>query len=198
MKKKVVIIIAAVIAAIMIFAVIYALVSDPEGVKESLNETQSQTVSEALSDTSDTTSDVPTSNMPIIAGSNAYDFTISLKQNGMPESVRSNTSDGFQFTAINSDYSYTIQTDPQYQISYGKFMVLSEENGFLGFCASFPCDANSGKEAQSWVNEHIGEETSTTIGDTEFILSKGTQGPILEIKAIGRDEYVMNQLASVN
>ncbi len=196
MKKKVIIIIAAVIAAIMIFAVVYALVSDPEGVKESLTETTSSAqVSEA---TSGTTENTTTNNMPIVAGSNAYDFTVSLKQNGMPEAERSNTSDGFQFTAVNSDYSYTIQTDSQYQISYGEFMVLSEDNGFLGFCASFPCDANSGTEAQSWVNEHIGEETSTTIGDAEFILSNGDQGPILEIKAIGRDEYVMNQLTGEN
>lgn len=194
MKKKVIIIIAAVIAAIMIFAVVYALVSDPEGVKESLTETTSSAqVSEA---TSGITENTTTNNMPIVAGSNAYDFTVSLKQNGMPEAERSNTSDGFQFTAVNSDYSYTIQTDSQYQISYGEFMVLSEDNGFLGFCASFPCDANSGTEAQSWVNEHIGEETSTTIGDAEFILSNGNQGPMLEIKAIGRDEYVENKLIS--
>lgn len=194
MKKKVIIIIAAVIAAIMIFAVVYALVSDPEGVKESLTETTSSAqVSEA---TSGITENTTTNNMPIVAGSNAYDFTVSLKQNGMPEAERSNTSDGFQFTAVNSDYSYTIQTDSQYQISYGEFMVLSEDNGFLGFCASFPCDANSGTEAQSWVNEHIGEETSTTIGDAEFILSNGNQGPMLKIKAIGRDEYVENKLIS--
>lgn len=196
MKKKVIKIIAAIIAAIMIFAVVYALVSDPEAVKESLSETESQSASETLSDTSDTTSAASTSNMPIIAGSNAYDFTISLEQNGMPEAERSATSDGYSFTAADSDYSYSIETDSEYQISYGRFMVLSEDNGFLGFCASFPCDANSGTQAQSWVNDHVGEETSTTIGNAEFILSNGNQGPILEIKAIGRDEYVENKLIS--
>ena len=194
MKKKVIIIIAAVIAAIMIFAVVYALVSDPEGVKESLTETTSSAqVSEA---TSGTTENTTTNNMPIVAGSNAYDFTVSLKQNGMPEAERSATSDGYSFTAADSNYSYSIETDSEYRISYGRFMVLSEDNGFLGFCASFPCDANSGTEAQSWVNDHVGEETSTIIGSAEFILSNGNQGPILEIKAIGRDEYVENKLIS--
>ena len=197
MKKKVVLIIVAVIAAIMIFAVVYSLVTDPESVKEALTETESQSVSTIAPETSETTT-TPASNMPIIAGSNAYDFTVSLEQNGMPEAERSATTDGYSFTAVDSDYSYSIETDSEYQISYGKFMVLSEDNGFLGFCASFPCDANSGTEAQTWVNDHIGEETSTTIGNAEFILSNGNQGPILEIKAIGRDDYVMNQLTNKN
>lgn len=197
MKKKVVLIVVAIVALIMVFAVVYALVSDPEGVQESLTETESQSVSDTVPDTSEPSS-VLTSDMPIISGSNAYDFTESLEQNGMPEAERTSTTDGYSFSSVDADYSYSIETDTEYQISYGRFMVLSEDNGFLGFCASFPCDANSGTEAQSWVNNHIGKETSTTIGNAEFILSNGTQGPILEIKAIGRDDYVQNQIASEN
>ena len=46
-----------------------------------------------------------------------------------------------------------------------------------------------------WVNDNIGTNVGTTINGVDFILSVGNQGPILEIKADGRDEYLQQQLS---
>lgn len=133
--------------------------------------------------------------IPVVPGSNAYDITVSLKNNGLPEADRSDNSDGYTFSATNEQYSYTINTDKNYALSSAKYYVFEEDNGFLGFCASFPYDGSDGDSAMNWVNENIGTNASTTISGVDFILSVGNQGPILEIKAEGRDKYLQQQLS---
>ena len=73
--------------------------------------------------------------------------------------------------------------------------MFGDDNGFLGFCASFPYDGSDGNSAMKWVNDNIGTNVGTTINGVDFILSVGNQGPILEIKADGRDEYLQQQLS---
>lgn len=132
--------------------------------------------------------------MPVVAGSNAYDITVSLEKNGLPEAERSSTSDGYTFTATSSDYSYTINTDKDYALSSAEYYVFTEDNGFLGFCASFPYDAADSQAAMDWVNENIGNDAETTIGDAAFTLSNSESGPVLKVSAQGRDDYLMAKL----
>lgn len=132
--------------------------------------------------------------MPVVAGSNAYDITVSLENNGLPEAERSSTSDGYTFTATSSDYSYTINTDKDYALSSAEYYVFTEDNGFLGFCASFPYDAADSQAAMDWVNENIGNDAETTIGDATFALFNGESGPVLKVSAQGRDDYLMAKL----
>ena len=132
--------------------------------------------------------------MPVVAGSNAYDITTSLENNGLPEAERSSTSDGYTFTATSSDYSYTINTDKDYALSSAENYVFAEDNGFLGFCASFPYDAADSQTAMDWVNENLGNDAETTIGDATFTLSNGESGPVLKVSAQGRDDYLLAKL----
>lgn len=128
--------------------------------------------------------------VPVVAGSNAYDVTISLKKNGLPEATRSEMGeDCYIFSATNAQYSYEIQTDKDYAVGYMQCFVFDQDNGFLGFCASFPRDDGKSAEVQEWVNANVGTEAETVIGDATYTLSVGTQGPILTIKAAGWDEY---------
>lgn len=132
--------------------------------------------------------------MPVVVGSNAYDITVSLEKNGLPEAERSSTSDGYTFTATSPDYSYTINTDKDYALSSAEYYVFAEDNGFLGFCASFPYDAADSQAAMDWVNENIGNDAETTIGDATFTLSNGESGPVLKVSALGRDDYLLAKL----
>lgn len=132
--------------------------------------------------------------MPVVAGSNAYDITTSLENNGLPEAERSSTSDGYTFTATSPDYSYTINTDKDYALSSAEYYVFAEDNGFLGFCASFPYDAADSQTAMDWVNENLGNDAETTIGDATFTLSNGESGPVLKVSAQGRDDYLLAKL----
>lgn len=136
----------------------------------------------------------PSTDMPVIKGSNAYDITVSLEDRGISGAERAEVSDGYTFTAANSQYSYTISTDENYAISYAKYYIFVEDDGFLAFCASFPYDECDSEAAMQWVNDNIGTEASTTIGDAEFVLSLEESGPTLEIKAIGRDEYLTEKV----
>ena len=132
--------------------------------------------------------------MPVVAGSNAYDITVSLEQNGLPEATRTEASDGYTFTATDENYSYTINADKDYALSYAEYQVFGEDNGFLGFCASFPYDAADGEATMAWVNDNIGTDAETTVGDATFTLTTNDQGPVLKVSAFGRDEYLMQKL----
>ena len=157
--------------------------TDPQEIDKDDHEDENQSSSET-----ETT-------IPVVPGSNAYDITVSLKNKGLPEADRSNSSDGYTFSATNEQYSYTINTDKNYALSSAKYYVFGDDNGFLGFCASFPYDGSDGNSAMKWVNDNIGTNVGTTINGVDFVLSVGNQGPILEIKADGRDEYLQQQLS---
>lgn len=137
----------------------------------------------------------PEGTVPIIAGSNAYDMTVSLEEYKFPTATRTDISDGFQFDSMNSDYSYTIVTDKDYAISYAKCMALADNSDLLAFFATFPYDTMDQEAAQQWVKDNAGKEATTQIGDAIYTLSNGNQGAILEISAVGREEYLKEKLS---
>lgn len=187
-KKKIIIVVVAILVVLFIIGGIQSALN-PETDQEDISASESQSANQ------ENNANGQESEMPIIAGSNAYDISLSLKENaGLPEAERADQSDGYLFSASNSNYQYSITTDKSYAVSYARFFVTGEDDGFLGYCASFPYDSSSSDEAMKWVNDNIGTEATTTIGDAIFTLSVGNNGPILEIKAIGRDDYVANAL----
>ena len=159
---------------------------------ESQSESQSQ--AEAVEEEEGTGEQEEALVMPVVAGSNAYDITVSLEQNGLPEATRTEASDGYTFTATNTEYSYTINTDKDYALSYAEYQVFGDDNGYLGFCASFPYDTADSEGAMDWVNSNIGTDAETTIGDATFTLTTNDQGPVLKVSAQGRDEYLMQKM----
>ena len=176
------------IGVFVVLGIIGAALGGNEEQKVLVDSSESGNISE-----SSTASDAE-STVPVVKGSNAYDITVSLEEKGLPGADRSETSDGFTFTATNTDYSYTIKTDEDYALSYADYYVFGEDNGFLAFCASFPYDAADSQAIMSWVNENIGTEAQTTIGDAEFYLSVAETGPMLKVQAVGRSEYLENKI----
>lgn len=134
--------------------------------------------------------------IPAIVGSQVYDIILSLSDMGIPEAEAVSTSDGFQFDSTTDQYSYSITTNSSHEVMSAQFFVLSGEDarGYLQFCATMPYDSAESETAQQWVNSNIGTEAETTIGDATYTLSTGTQGPILTIKALGYDDYILKSL----
>lgn len=182
MKK--IIVTAAIIAMVASLAACGAESSEPTSTPEPTPEVAQ------VPDTTPEPESTPESAVPVVAGSNAYDITVSMEKNGLPKATRTEMgNDCYTFSATNAEYSYEIQTDKDYAVAYMQCFVFDKDNGFLGFCASFPRDDGKSAEAQEWVNANVGTETETVIGDVTYTLSVGTQGPILTIKAAGWDEY---------
>ena len=73
--------------------------TDPQEIDKDDHEDENQSSSET-----ETT-------IPVVPGSNAYDITVSLKNKVCLKTDRSNSSDGYTFSATNEQYSYTINTD---------------------------------------------------------------------------------------
>ena len=175
-----------VIAAVMAIVMVMGLAACGGGSSEPTSTPESTPEVEQLPESTPE----PTA-VPVVAGSNAYDITVSLKKNDLPEASRMEAGDDcYTFSATNAEYSYEIQTDKDYTVAYMQCFVFDQDNGFLGFCASFPRDDGKSTEAQDWVNANIGTEAETVIGDATFILEQGTTGPILTIKADGWDEFM--------
>lgn len=202
MKKK--ILIAGIVVVLMVVFYIIGKVAPPASkdnsdssspqIQSSLNSTSEEESSSSESSVAEESSSQPQKDVPIIAGSNAYDMTVSLEEYKFPTATRTDISDGFQFDSVNSDYSYTIVTDKDYAISYAKCMVLGDNSDLLAFFATFPYDTMDQETAQQWVKDNTGKEATTQIGDAIYTLSNGNQGAILEISATGREEYLKEQL----
>ncbi len=180
-----------VIATAMIIAMVASLAACGGGSSESTSTPEpAPEVAQLPDNTPEPESPPESAVVPVVAGSNAYDITVNLKGNGLPEANRSEMGeDCYIFSATNAQYSYEIQTDKDYAVGYMQCFVFDQDNGFLGFCASFPRDDGKSAEAQVWVNANVGTEAETVIGDATYTLSVGTQGPILTVKSAGWDEY---------
>lgn len=155
--------------------------------------------SKAPSDSEMVQSEPQESETPIIKGSNAYDLTVSLKDTAGLEMERREKSseNGFYFEGTSDKYSVTIETDEDYAVTYMRADSFSGENdGFLGFCASFPRDDGNEQEAMNWVNDNWGTEASTTFGDVSFELKAEESTTYLIVKAPGYDDYALSVLES--
>ena len=204
MKKK--ILIAGIVVVLMVVFYIIGKVAPPASkdnsdssspqIQSSLNSTSKEESSSSESSVAEESNSQPQKDVPIIAGSNAYDMTVSLEEYKFPTATRTDISDGFQFDSMNSDYSYTIVTDKDYAISYAKCMALGDNSDLLAFFATFPYDTMDQETAQQWVKDNTGNEATTQIGDAIYTLSNGNQGAILEISAIGREEYLKEQYST--
>lgn len=134
--------------------------------------------------------------MPGIPGSQAYDVVIGLENNGIPKPETVSIDDGYRWDAVTAEYSYGVEANKNHEVSYAEFMVLNgeDDNGYLAYCATIPYDTSNKEQVTKWISENIGTDAETEIGDAVFVLSQGTQGPILEIKSIERDSYVKSKI----
>lgn len=156
-------------------------------------------VNQQANDSSDTTSASSAENIEAsnaIPGSQVYDIINSLAETGIPTAEAAENSDGFQYDSTTDKYAYSISTNTNHEVMCAQFFVFSQTDteGYLGYCASMPYDT-ADPSAQQWVNSNAGSEAEATFGDAIYTLSVGTQGPILTIKALGYDDYIINQLS---
>lgn len=123
------------------------------------------------------------SKLAVIKGSQVIDIIESLDAQGIPSVEGVETEYGYQYNSSNSDYAYKISTDKDNKVKLAVFEVLTEDQGYLGYCASMPYDTADSDKATEWVRENIGSDLSITIGDALFQLSNSETGPVLTIQA---------------
>ena len=124
---------------------------------------------------------------PGIKGSQAYDIIIDLDNNGIPKAETVNTSYGYQYDSMTSEYGYSITANSKHEIMCATFYLMNDDNSFMTHCATMPYDSADTEAASKWVEENIGSEAETTIGEAKFILYNGTNGPVLTIQDPGFD-----------
>lgn len=136
--------------------------------------------------------------VPVISGSNAYDFVTSLNKYGLKEYERTKIDDGYAFSSQNIGYSYYIQTNNNYEICYAEFWVFEEnksDDNFLEFCSTFNYDSSDPEKAAEWISTNIGSESEINIGDAKFKISKSSVGPVLEIYSDNWKNYLEKSLS---
>lgn len=188
MKKIVLFALAFVLALSLAACVNYASSSQPQ---ESASVPASQPDSEPASEAFEDNELV----MPVVAGSNAYDVTVSLEDTGIEceRSAKSST-DGYYFSGANDTNTHiiSIETDKDYAVGYIRADFMGNEyDGYLGFVASFPRDDGTEQDAMDWVNENYGTDTTTTFGNATYELYVTDNGGCLIIKADGYDDYAL-------
>lgn len=135
------------------------------------------------------------SGMPGIVGSQVYDLILSLENEGIPKAETVNIDGGFQYTSSTTQYAYSITANSDHEIASAQFFVFEGgDKAYLSFCATLPYEEASPDDASQWVQENIGTDNSTMFGDAIFSLSSGTQGPILTIKSVRFDDYILSMI----
>ena len=141
--------------------------------------------------------------VPSIAGSNAYDITVSLENYGFKKDARQDfDSWGYQFTGKNTSMDATyniIALKDSYEIVDATFSIVSDsvDNGYLWFCSTMPFDKADAETSSEFVKSCLkkSEEATIKIGDAEFIFTPNeTGGGMLRIDAVGYDDWCMDQI----
>lgn len=137
--------------------------------------------------------DAVVSDVPTIKGSQAYDIVLSLEEQGLSAPDAVPTQDGYSWTYNDSSYSYYISSNTSHEVISASFTSLSQDNGFLAFCATMPYDSSDANKAQAWVSDNFGTDATITIGDADFKLTGG-DNPSLSINAQGFEDYVLSKV----
>lgn len=140
---------------------------------------------------------------PVITGSQAYDFILSLKERGIAKPDTKTTSWGYEWisdSALVDDSlaMYSIRSNRKHEIAYVSITVRGDAaNWLLPFCATLPYENNDPQAAHKWVEEHLtGEDASTQIGNAVYGIyphENGT-GAMLTIEAAGYQDWCLDQI----
>lgn len=140
---------------------------------------------------------------PVITGSQAYDFILSLKERGIAKPDTKTTSWGYEWISDSalvdeSVATYSVRANRKHEIAYVSITVRGDAaNWLLPFCATLPYENNDPQAAHKWVEEHLtGEDASTQIGNAVYGIyphENGT-GAMLTIEAAGYQDWCLDQI----
>lgn len=140
---------------------------------------------------------------PVITGSQAYDFILSLKERGIAKPDTKTTDWGYEWfsdSALVDDSvaMYSIRSNRKHEIAYVNITVRGDAaNWLLPFCATLPYENNDPQAAHKWVEEHLtGKDASTQIGNAVYGIyphENGT-GAMLTIEAAGYQDWCLDQI----
>lgn len=102
------------------------------------------------------------------------------------------------YESSNSNYSIEVEVNKTTnEIAYIRMMTLqaTEYENFFNSISRLEYEGAEKSQIFNWIHDNLGKETSTKIGDVNFILTLGTNGkPILEVKKDSYDEYQKEQI----
>lgn len=103
----------------------------------------------------------------------------------------------FYETTGNMHYSIEVETNNLNEINYVRIMIFDAEDYkdlFLE-ASKIEYDGANTENAYKWINDNLGKEAETKIGNANFKLEIGNNGkPILEIFTDGNDEFQKEQM----
>ena len=140
---------------------------------------------------------------PVITGSQAYDFILSLKERGIAKPDTKTTGWGYEWisdSALVDDSvaMYSIRSNQKHEIAYVSITVRGDAaNWLLPFCATLPYTDNDPQAAHKWVEEHLtGKDAAIQIGNAVYGIyphENGT-GAMLTIEAAGYQGWCLDQI----
>lgn len=112
-----------------------------------------------------------------------------------------NVGDSTLYTYGNAEYSFDVETNSKNEVNYVEMLVYSGDdykNFFLAI-SRFEYNSADKQKAFNWINDNLGKEATTKIGDANFKLSlTTTKKPVLEVYSDGNENYQKEQLNKVS
>ena len=129
-----------------------------------------------------------------LKGTNGQDFYEIVCSVGEIEKSKSQEmGETILYESANYNFSIEIEANKTTnEIAYIRMMALhaSEYENFFNSVSRLEYSEAEKSEIFNWIYDNLGKETSTKLGNANFILTNGTNGkPILEVKTDYYDEY---------
>ena len=132
-------------------------------------------------------------------GKEFYEILCSVGE--MQETNSQDMGETLLYESSNSNYSIEVEADKTTdKIAYIRMMTLqaTEYENFFNSISRLEYKGAEKSQIFNWIHDNLGKETSTKIGDVNFILTLGRNGkPILEVKKDTYDEYQKNKLINL-
>ena len=178
--------------------------TEPSSSNSSSITSQSSSSSSSVSSTPSTTEitdednnediEVDSPTLPCIDGSFVYDIVLGLDELGIPKPETLIGDDFYTWNSYTLDYGYNIIGSKDQEIAAATFTILSETADlyYLRYCSSINYDEGDPDTAMLWVEENIGTEATTTIGDAKFTLGITVEDlPYLSIEDVDLATYTI-------
>ncbi|MBR3133356.1 MAG: hypothetical protein IKG42_04755 [Clostridia bacterium] len=109
--------------------------------------------------------------------------------------------DTIDYTSGNEDYGIELETNKDGEINWISIYTMLPNNYENFFLAISRLEYNGSNRNQcfNWINDNLGKEATTKIGDANFKLYNGTSGnPVLEVYTDGNEQFQKEQLDKLN
>lgn len=140
---------------------------------------------------------IPGTYRPGIKGTNAYDVTVAMKQVGVEQPKRENTTDGYRWaTPVYKEdgvsYQLEIESDKDYRITTMQIMMQGGNNNFLWWACA--CVFGEESEQITWLKENMWNTTTTTktFSDDVWTINPMDKGVFLTVQHVDAEAWYMS------